>query len=138
MVTSRDRAQRFVVSIQHFSTYWSRPVEKFEFGPDDNYNAILAGISGQLGLPVHCLYTSDKLSKIKQTGVLSTKNRVIAAAEHDRVKEESGALGNIGYLTADARQTRRRLSADSRLPTSMQIQADGHGRTDGRKHLPNG
>ena len=124
-----------MVSIQHFSTYWSRPAEEFEFGLNDDYNAILAGISGRLGLPVHCLYTSDKLSKIKQAGVLSTKSRVIAAAEHDRVKEESGALGNIGYLTDMLIPDRQ---GGDYLLTVMQIQADRHGRTDGRKHLPNG
>ena len=84
-----------MVSIQHFSTYWSRPPEEFQFGLNDNYNAVLAGISGQLGLPVDCLYTCDKLSKIKQIGVLVTKHRVIAASEHARVIDESGTLGNV-------------------------------------------
>jgi hypothetical protein len=94
VAASGNEGQRFGVYVQHFRAYWSRPAEEFKFSLNYDYNAILREISDRLGLPVDCLYTSDKLSKIKQTRVLSTKSRVIAAAEHDRVKEESGSLGD--------------------------------------------
>ena len=109
-----------MVSIQHFSTYWSRPPEEFQFGLNDNYNVVLARVSGQLGLPVDCLYTCDKLSRIKQTGVLVTKHRVIAAVEHARVKGESGTLGNITGLAMQI--------SDRRTDVRTDRQADG--RTD--------
>jgi hypothetical protein len=98
VAASGNEGQRFGVYVQHFRAYWSRPAEEFKFSLNYDYNAILREISDRLGLPVDCLYTSDKLSKIKQTRVLSTKSRVIAAAEHDRVKEESGSLVHPRFL----------------------------------------
>ena len=84
---------KFTVSIQHFRTYWTRPPKEFEFALNANYDAILDEVSRRLELPVHCLYTSEKLSKIRQTGVLVTKNRVIAASKDDKIrKEECGTL----------------------------------------------
>jgi hypothetical protein len=81
--------------VQHFDSYWSRPLEEFEFGVSDDYDAILEGVSRRLGQRVDALYTCDKLSKIKQTGVLVTKHRVIAAAENTNIRDELGSLGDI-------------------------------------------
>jgi hypothetical protein len=92
---SQDGDQRKVIFVQHFDSYWSRPLEEFEFGVSDDYDAILEGVSRRLGQRVDALYTCDKLSKIKQTGVLVTKHRVIAAAENTNIRDELGSLGDI-------------------------------------------
>jgi hypothetical protein len=89
-----------VIFVQHFDSYWSRPLEEFEFGVSDDYDAILEGVSRRLGQRVDALYTCDKLSKIKQTGVLVTKHRVIAAAENTNIRDELGSLVNPKFFGA--------------------------------------
>jgi ankyrin repeat protein len=90
----------FKIEVQHFNTYWDKPPVKMEFQATDDFNAIIRRISKQLDLPVHGLYTSDKMSRIKQTEVLQTKhkNRVIAAAQDDPVNQESGPLKEPKFL----------------------------------------
>ena len=81
------------VYVQHVETYWSHSLKKLSFTLDEAYEDVLGRAKHLLGKPTECFYTSEKLSRIRSSAVLATKNRVIAARLKYKLKEQPGVLG---------------------------------------------